>query len=265
MGTTSKALKLLDLFSQARPEIGLSEFARLTRMDKATVYRMLTELGATGFVEQNRKTKLYRLGPAVLRLANTREATFPVRQAAARYLEDLVDAVKETAHVTVLQGDILTPIHSHHSNVHATRVHIDAGETLPLHATASGKAVLAFRDAAFLDDFISRPLRSVTDRTLTDAEALRRRIAEARQTGFGRSEGEFERDVSSIAAPLFDSSEDCVGAVSVACPTTRMTAEHDRLIRDRLAATATAISLAWGGGIPAALEAAWKSGEKHVA
>ena len=73
MGTITKALELLNLFSRTKPEIGLMEFARLSGRDKATVHRHLTELEENGFVEQHPQTRAYRLGPAILRLTAVRE------------------------------------------------------------------------------------------------------------------------------------------------------------------------------------------------
>lgn len=259
MGTTTKALELLGIFSPSRPEIGLSNFARLAGRDKATTHRMLTELTKTGFVEQARHSKLYRLGPAVLRLANIREQTFPVKKAAARHLENLVEAVQETAHITMLQGDTLTPVHNHHSQHHTTRVHIDPAEVLPLHATASGNAMLAFGPAGLLDKILTKPLAAKTPDTTINPDVLCQKVAGARSTGFGTSAGEFEVGVSSIAAPLFGENDLCAGAVAVACPSGRMTPELDAKIRSHLAITANAITQAWGGRVPDQLADLWKS------
>ena len=52
MGTTSKALSLLRLFSGSQPEIGLTELSRQSGMNKATVYRLMSDLAEYGFVEQ---------------------------------------------------------------------------------------------------------------------------------------------------------------------------------------------------------------------
>ena len=66
MSTVTKALELLNYFSSETPELGLSEFARAAARDKATVYRHLSALEKSGFIEKNPRTSHYRLGPAVL-------------------------------------------------------------------------------------------------------------------------------------------------------------------------------------------------------
>lgn len=69
MGTVSNALKILKYFSDSSNELGLSEISRLTGQNKATAYRYLCELESNSFVEQNSKTKGYRLGSAISNLA----------------------------------------------------------------------------------------------------------------------------------------------------------------------------------------------------
>lgn len=78
MGTVTKALNLLSFFTQNRHEIGLSDLTRLSGLNKATVYRLMGELQAAGFVEQVGPDRAYRLGPELLRLAALREAAVPI-------------------------------------------------------------------------------------------------------------------------------------------------------------------------------------------
>ena len=144
MGTITKALNLLNHFSASRPEIGLTDFRKLSGQDKATVHRHLVELSANGFLEQNPGTKGYRLGPAILRLAAVRERLFPARTLVAPLVEHLAAELGELVHVSLREGDHLSPLYHHDALIHGTRVYFDEAELLPLHATASGLAMLAF-------------------------------------------------------------------------------------------------------------------------
>lgn len=89
MGTVTKALELLNLFTKGRPLIGLSDLARLADLNKATCYRLISELCDFGLVEQIGTAREYRLGPAVLRLSALREAQVPTREAAMPVLQAL--------------------------------------------------------------------------------------------------------------------------------------------------------------------------------
>jgi DNA-binding IclR family transcriptional regulator len=259
MGTVSKALKLLDYFSNDLPEIGLTQFTRLTGHNKATVLGLLTELVEMGFLEQDMERKTYRLGPAVLRLANVREQTFPAQEAARPILAALCETTTETVHLSMLEGDTLSTIAQQETLKHGTRVMIDPAVRLPLHATASGKAVMAFQQPGALEEWLETPFESFTSETVTDAEVLRSEVSEASQTGFGRSRDGFEKEVYGIAAPIFDAKGIAIGAVAVATPTSRLDAELIDIIEVALRKASQQLTKEWGGITPAALLEEWKN------
>ncbi|TNF59805.1 MAG: IclR family transcriptional regulator [Rhodobacteraceae bacterium] len=251
MGTVSKALSLLGYFSQTRPEIGLSDLARLSGMNKATVYRMMSELVEQGFAEQTFQGKSYRLGPEVLRLAALREAAVPLLSVAREMLARLSEATGETAHMSILQGARLNALAHHYSARHGTRVTMEDAEVLSFHGTASGLAVLAFSDAAFVDGVLALPLVAHTAQTETRPEAIRARIAEVRRSGLAESVGGFEADVHSLAAPVFDAQGRPLGALAVAAPVGRMTPDQWACAAHDLRACAADLTRRVGGFAPA--------------
>ncbi|MGC3940685.1 IclR family transcriptional regulator [Roseobacter sp. EG26] len=255
MTSAVKTLELLTFFSAARPEIGLSQFRRLTGRDKATTYRHLQALEDTGFVEQNPETRRYRLGPAVLQLAQMRERTVPRKTSVEIPLRALAEATGETAHVSVLSGSNLHRLHSVESHQHSTRVVIDL-QILPLHATASGICALAFGPEDLMETALSN-LEQFTDHTLTTAESLITATRRARDTGFGVADRSLEEEVYSLSAPIFDQSGLLAGAVSVASVATRITARLERVIQENLIAASRQITLNWGGATPEDLETRW--------
>ncbi|WP_375261963.1 IclR family transcriptional regulator [Palleronia sp.] len=252
MGTTTKALKLLDEFSIDRPEIGLTDLHRRVGRDKATVHRHLSELESLGYVEQNPATRAYRLGPAVLRLATIRETCFPLRTAVAPIIDAAAADLGELVHFSLLQDDALAPIHHADPHVHGTAVYFDAGGLLPLHGTASGIAVLAFGPAALRDRVLNGPLDAYTETTPTDAETLRERIEAARDRGYSISERFFDPDVVSVALPVYGLLDDACGAIAVAAPAAR--ADEARAVA-RLRDLAPLVSKALGGRAPEAQDA----------
>lgn len=250
MGTTSKALSLLDLFSRKDPVIGLSDLARLAGINKATTHRLLTELSAHGFVEQTEQGRQYRLGPAFLRLAALREAAVPMREVALDVLHDLSRETGETAHLSYLQGSILTSIAYSYSNAHGTQVRMEDAEILLLHATGSGLAVLAYSPSDFVDSVLEHPLKSRTSKTITDPSKIRQQLRETRKRGYAISISGFEKDVHSHAAPIFDASSNCIGAIAVAAPITRMNTDLENLIRDALQTHTAHLTRLLGGFAP---------------
>lgn len=255
MSSTTKTLELLSYFSASRPEIGLSQLCRLARRDKATTYRHMQALENAGFIERNPLTKYYRLGPALLQLAQTRELTVPRNLGAQNALIELAKATGETAHVTVLSGNTVYPLASVESPTHSIRAIIDI-PAFPLHATASGLSALAFGPEV-LQDIAVNEMPSFTPNTVTQQNDLRDNIRLARATGFGTANGSFESEIQAVAAPLFDQTGLFAGSVSVASVATRFTPTLARCVQQNLILASRDITRNWGGHIPDFIEAAW--------
>lgn len=258
MGTTSKALALLDFFTRDRPSIGLSDMARLTGINKATCFRLMSELAEHGFAEQIPSSKEYRIGPAVLRLAALREASVPTRQAAQPLLQALASETGETAHMSQLVAGRLGTIAFAYAASSGMQVMMEDADHLPFHATSSGHAVLAWLPEAQQAQILSAPLPALTDRTETDPAALRRMLAAVRAEGWAASRNSFETDVASLAVPLFDPQGAVQGAVAIAAPAMRMDAANAQAILRRLIPAARALMALWGGQPPADLAALWQ-------
>ncbi|WP_416882614.1 IclR family transcriptional regulator [Marivita sp.] len=250
MGTITKALDLLNLFSATQPEIGLGEFVRLSGRDKATVHRHLTELAENGYLEQDSESRAYRLGPAVLRLAALRETLFPTRKILSRIVVELSQKVGELAHASLLQSNAMSPLVHADPCVHGVQVHFDIAEMLPLHATSSGLAALAFSSKEFQEQFLSGELTRFTDSTITDPDVLRRALKDARSYGVATLTAAFDDGVSSVGAPLFGPGGRIVGSLSVAIPSIRVTPENLRPFAVAVLAYAEQASIALGGRFP---------------
>lgn len=255
MRTVDKALKLLDWFTDKRSEIGLSEMARLSGLDKATVHRMLTALARHGLLEQHPTLKTYRLGAGILRLARLREACFPVGAVVNPVLDRLADETGETAHASLLAGTQLMTIGTAEA-ARSTRVSIEPGLILPFHATASGIAVLGHSPDDLVDTLLAAPLERYTADTDCDLGNLRKRIAECRHTGIGISDRGYESDVCSTAAPLFGPDGWACGAVTVAAPASRMNADVRQQIAGAVVRAAFEITRGLGGEPAASFKSA---------
>ena len=220
MQTIDKALGLLGFFSEGRPAIGLSEIARLSGFNKATTRRFLLALEKHGFVEQDAKTRAYRLGPGLLRLARVREAVSPVQTVVQPILEDLVSRIGETAHFSLYAGGSLATIGLVESTK-SNRVMLERGETIPLHATASGMAFMAFAQPKIVDAALGKTLTGHTAQTTTDAAELRKQLQSVRKAGVAVANGSYEDGVCGIAAPVLGQDGFARGAVAVAAPASR--------------------------------------------
>lgn len=250
MGTVSKAMSLLALFNETRLELGLSEIARISNMDKATAHRALNALREAGLLEQFGPDKLYRIGPEVLRLANVREAAVPFLSSARAAVEALCEQTHETAHISLLRGKSLISVAHHYSRKNAIGIMMGGEDSHPLHATSSGLTVLAFSSSGFVKAVLSKPLHSFTDNTLTDPEIIHEKLSAIQAQGHAESVGGFEEGVHSFSAPIFDRSGRVIGAISIAAPTTRISEESRRALPELVMKTATDLTHDTGGVLP---------------
>lgn len=251
MGTVVKALSLLNFFSSDQPTIGLSEMSRLAGQNKATTYRLLSELQLMGFVEQTGTAREYRLGPAVLRLASLREEVAPIHEIARNVTRSLSDSVGETAHMTLLTGGMLQLIAYSYSAAHGTKVTMEDAQLLPLHASSSGLSVLAWAASDIRDQILSEPLEAHTPNTLTDPDRIRALLPEILANGFAEYVGGFESDVHTFGAPIFNVNTRVIGAVSVAAPVARITPETREHIAEQVRIFAIQLTELSGGQLPA--------------
>ncbi len=218
-----RAFSLLDLFTDSSPEIGLSDAARLSGHDKATVHRLLNTLRAAEMVEQDTATKLYRLGPAVLRLARVREQSFPLVSVGQVLLDRMTKNTGETSHLSIYTGNALVVVATCESS-RPNHVSLRQSETLPLHATASGQAFMAFAPPEVLTNLLAQALHAFTDWTLTSPDGLKAAVQKVRATGYAVVDRSYDDDVFGVAVPVFGRSATiAIGALAIASPRHRMT------------------------------------------
>ena len=236
--TVRKAMAVISAFSYGEPVLGVSELSRRLGMGKSTVHRILTTLQGGGFVERTPderyrlSIKMYEIGLQVAASSELRELVHPV-------LERLRNESGETAHLAVLSGTDVVYLDRLESP-HMLRMLTQIGRRRGAHATSSGKVLLAFGAPADIDRVVAAGMPRLGPRTITSRAMLERALADVRADGYAISVEESARGVSSVAAPIFGGVGECVAAMSVAGPITRMPADQlDHFARMVVAATAS--------------------------
>lgn len=240
MSTVEKALSLLQELSTFPDDAGLTDIAERCCLDRATARRFLADFEKFGFVERVSASRKYRLGPATVRLARIREFRFPFLRIAAPLAEQLADMVGECVHISILGGQALSVVHVLDSKW-SHRVVVEVGDDLPLHATASGIAVLSLSNGSVVDGVLSGGLDAYTGYTITRSEQLLQSIEDARRNGFSLSLQGLDNGVASVAAPI-GMRDEPFGAVSIAVPLDRWKPPDARRLGSMVAATAMAIT-----------------------
>ncbi|TPL02702.1 MULTISPECIES: IclR family transcriptional regulator [unclassified Mesorhizobium] len=221
MSTVGKAVSLLELFTLHEPEIGLSDLARRAGLDKATARRLLMALAAHRLIEQEPRSRRYRLGAGLSRLARIRDAHFPFVRLAAPVIRELSLETGETVHLSEFSAGALLTLHVELSTK-ANRVNVDVGQVLPLHGTASGIAFLAASRLEAVGAYLEKPLQAFTSFTMTQPDDLVKAIALAASRGYSRSAQGYEEGVHSIGAAILGADGQPIGTLAVASPVSRV-------------------------------------------
>ncbi len=247
MSTVDKALQVLDLFSESRPNLRASEMARLLGWDKSTVQRYVAGLTSRGILEQDARDKSYYLGATLTRLSMLRERTHPVAQQIYSLLSELVEDIGETAHASQYISGELRNSAIVETSIRGTRVYIDPAEALPFHASGSGIAFLSRSSPELVKAILSRKLGRYTSDTEVRKKSLLQQITAARKNGYAKNAGTFESDVIGLAAPVVGFDGYAVGAVAVAMPSARFTNSNEKHIASVLMKSAEKLSRLHGG------------------
>lgn len=224
MGTVGKAVSLLEILGSGQPEIALAQLARSSGFDKATTRRLLVSLIEHGLVEQDDTSRRYRLGPGIARLALMREAQFPFLRTGVPVVERLAAKTEETVHLSEYSRPGLISVHVVESS-RANRISVPLGEVLPMHATASGIAFLAFAHESVREAAMAGPFTAFTPFTVSERAMLAEQVARARARFYSVGSQGFEEGVQSVAAPILGADGFAIGAIAVAAPLARVRAD----------------------------------------
>lgn len=242
-----RAVRLLKAFTPARPTRALADLSREVGLNRSTAYRLLTALESEGLLEQDAETDGWRLGPAVVTLGSTALGSADLREMARPELVALARATRETATLEVRAGDAVVVL-DEAMGPHVVGSTPSVGERWPMHATSTGKAILAHLPEADLEELLSRRLAAVTPRTITDPAALRRELARIRDRGYTTAVEELETGYVAVAAPVWGTSGRLLGALSVGGPKTRLPAPRLAELGADVRASAERLSVRLGAG-----------------
>ncbi|MCV7419274.1 IclR family transcriptional regulator [Mycobacterium yunnanensis] len=229
---------VLDCFSKRQPRLQVGEIRDITGLPATTVARIVKNLVVQRLLE--RDGNYYRLGLRVLVWSAPARAASDLMVAAGPVIDQIRDLTGETTGIYVRQGAVRVGVAiamSERSIVFNGYV----GQVMPMHAGAAGKAFMAF-DPDALAAALAAGLTRFTDATTTDAAQLRRTLEVVRREGWSYTSEEREPGLSSIAAPIFDSSGDITAAIAVGGPTFRLTAAASAEFGPLIAAAGLSIS-----------------------
>lgn len=214
-----RAIRLLKLFTAEAPELRLAELSCLSGLNKTTTHRLLQALLSEELLDRNPGTSAYRLGPGMMALGVQALSSNDLRLRARPLLKRLAEETGETATLEVPIDDTML-ILDEVTSKHFVGASGNVGTRWPIHATSTGKALIAFEVHG--RDRLRAELPSLTSRTITNFDVLEKQLGDIRRRGFAEVVDELEEGLSGVGVVVRGGMGEILGALSICGPTHRM-------------------------------------------
>jgi DNA-binding IclR family transcriptional regulator len=220
--SVDRAISVLEILAR-RGDARVTDVAAELSVHKSTAFRLLGALEERGLVEQDRDRGRYRLGFGLVRLAGAVSARMDVTRHGRPVCERLAQETGETVNLAVAREHYAINLEQV-PGAFAITAQNWVGRLTPLHATSSGKVLLAHLDKARRTELVKAAgLARFTAATITSAVRLERELAAVRDQGYGTTVEEYEQGLNAIAAPIRSHAGTVVAAVSISGPAYRLT------------------------------------------
>ena len=231
--SVKKAITLLRATADDR-NANVSSLARTAGLPRATALRMIQTLEQEGFLLRIPGDDRVLLGPELLRLARNTDEQLLLREVSRPIIGDLVATLRETVTLSVVAPDGGLDLVSQVYAPAQLRPQSWVGQRFPLHASASGKVLLATYDDERLERFLDEPLARFTPSTITTAEALRTELQRVREQRYAVSRDEEEEGLSGVSTGIYGPGDELLGVLSLGGPTQRLDRQRGRQALDHL-------------------------------
>lgn len=213
-----RAVKVLECFTEERPSLGLTEISTSTGMKPPTVRRLLKSLKVGDFIEQDTISKKYRLGHGIIRLNSVAMQNVNVRNIANPHLKVLSQECEENVYLAINSGNkalYIDVVESKQEIVLTGSI----GSTRPLHNTGTGIVLLAFLSDDRFEEMLTKEFKDFKTDYIKD---LKQRLVSIRNEGIAVLKSEYNSDVFSVAAPIFDNNNEVIASIAISGPVYRL-------------------------------------------
>lgn len=220
--SVDRALNVLELLARWG-DGGVSEVAAELEVHKSTAFRLLGALESHGLVEQTEERGKYRLGFGLVRLAGAVSVRMDITKMARPVAERLANEIGETVNIAVLREHYAVNVDQALGPASVTTQNW-VGQVTPLHATSSGKVLLAHVDGQERARLVKlTALATFTADTITTAGELEKELQKVLENGYATTVGEYEDGLNAVAVPVWDADGTVVAALSASGPSYRFT------------------------------------------
>jgi DNA-binding IclR family transcriptional regulator len=238
--SVDRALNILEILARRRAA-GVTEIGKELGVHKSTAFRLLAALEARGFVEQAQDRGSYRLGLGVVRLAGAVTAQLDLSRQGHEACDRLAADLGETVNIAILDSNRAVNI-TQSRGAASIASHNWVGRQTPLHATSSGKILLAHAPSEVRAAVFAEPPQRFTDATVTGETELSAELDRARAEGWACTSEEYEVGLNAVAAPIRGADGAVIAAISVSGPAYRLDRDAFPAIAKRVIAAADEVS-----------------------
>lgn len=217
-----KAVRLLrELAAQPRAGATVTSLAKAAGLSRPTAFRLLFSLERAGLVD--RVGNNYILGWELARLGRHADPFAGLVARAQPLLQELADKFNETVTLSVPNAndglDLVAEATGSHVVGIVSRMSTQlVGQQYPLHASSSGKVLLAEMPVEKVTALLPERLEAFTAHTITDRSALLRELDQVREQGFAIIDNELEQELISLSRPVRDASGTLVAILTLNAP-----------------------------------------------
>jgi len=219
--SVDRAISVLELLAR-NGETGITEIAGELGVHKSTASRLLSVLESRGLVEQLGERGKYAIGFGVVRLAGAATGRMDLAKLGRASCLALADELGETVNIAIADDGVAINISQARGSAAITTQNW-TGQRTPLHATSSGKILLAYRSEKRRTELLSHGMEQFTPHTVTTRRRLTEQLAAAYERGYAVAVEEYEIGLNAIAAPIRGHDGKVFAAVSASGPAYRLT------------------------------------------
>lgn len=223
VASVGKAFAMLKSFTSEAFELTLSEVAARADLDRGTAFRLIQTLTELGYLQAVPQSRRFRLGVACLDLGYTVLSHGSLRTIVEPLLRDLVPEVGDAASLGILDGGDVIYLARVGAGLDRHKMDRRPGTRIPAYSAALGHAMLAHLGRnEQIERLESRPRVKLSERTLTDLDALLARLDQVKNKGHAVSDGENAYGLRTLATPILDAQGFVIAGLSVTVDAMRM-------------------------------------------
>lgn len=216
-----KGCKVLELFGKNHELLGITEISQMLSYPISTTFRIVSTLESCGYLRQDISSNKYCLGIQNYLNGLNVNMISELKRISYDGMKEISCHYNEVTHLSIIEHEKVLCIQKISAN-RSLSATPEEGETNYMHATSGGKSMLAFAEESTVTKFLNNnELVKLTPQTITEKASFLEELKKVREAGYAIDLEESDLGLTCVGAPIFQSRNKCVAAVSISIPNIR--------------------------------------------